>query len=211
MHMMTNFWHMWMKTQRSKVHERHSVLPCPSSPWFGCAPVFGLKSTVHFHPHCIPLFPLSHLFLYPCLELIPCWIHCSHHNCYLTLKTASVVKSWGVSQTNVPVWQQLVLHRQINHLVCFHASRLKLLLAGTENLHCNFLSLVLLLEELGLSSAAHGHWLFRGKRSVMAEVPRIAHGVRALQIQTWGTQCQQFSNTRQCPSVPTLSNLQETN
>lgn len=182
MHMMTDSGICRWKPREAKYIQGTASCPAPPLPqgrWFGCAPAFGLKSvdvvrsTVHFHPRCIPLFPLSHLFLYPCLELIPRWIHCSHHNCYLTLKTASVVKSWGVSQTNVPVWQQSVLHRQINHLVCFHASRLKLLITGTENLRCNFLNLVLLLKELGLSSAACGHWLFRGKRTVMVEVPCV--------------------------------------
>lgn len=139
----------------NKVHPRQL---CPAPPllcrlWFGCAAVFGLKSiylvrsTEHFRPLCIPLFPLSLLFLSPRLKLIPHWIRCSNYNHYLTLKSTSVTNSWRVSKTNIAVWQQSVWQSQINTLVCFHASRLKLMFMSTQKNHCNFLNLVLLLKE----------------------------------------------------------------
>lgn len=117
------------ETQRSKLHPSSALsLLFP----VGCAAVFGLesiylvRSTEYFHPSCIPLFPLSLLFLSSHLKLVPHWIHCSNPNHYFTPKSASVIKSWRVSKANTAVWQKSVWQRQINTLVCFHASRLSM-------------------------------------------------------------------------------------
>lgn len=193
----------------NKVHPRQL---CPAPPllcrlWFGCAAVFGLKSiylvrsTEHFRPLCIPLFPLSLLFLSPRLKLIPHWIRCSNYNHYLTLKSTSVTNSWRVSKTNIAVWQQSVWQSQINTLVCFHASRLKLMFMSTQKNHCNFLNLVLLLKE---QPSSH-RWSLVSRRKECNDGKGSMHSLwdRIRQIKSCRGWWQLFSDTVACAQLPT--------
>lgn len=100
-----------------------------------------------------------------------------------------------VSETNIPVQQQSAWRRQINHLVCFHAFRLKLLLTRMQKHHCNFLNAISLLKELALSSVVSAHSLPRGKRKTKVKIPPIPYRMGALQIESWRGRWQHFPDT----------------
>lgn len=123
----------------------------------------------------------------------------------LLWKLHSSSRAEKFQRQKVPVQQQSAWQRQINHLVCFHAFRLKLLLMRMQKHGCNFLNLVLLLKELGLSSVVSAHSLPRGKRKTRVKILRIPYGMGAIQIENWRGQWQQFPDTVAHTQLPSQS------